>query len=87
MKTTMTITVDEKIKKDFQEFAKDMWTNMTNLLSMFMRDVSRRREVSFSWVDYSIEFEKFSKENLKELVNDKNIKKNTSKMEKLLSNI
>ena len=87
MKTTMTISIEEQIKKDFQEFAKDMWTNVTNLLSMFMRDSARKRELKFSGNNFNIEFENFSKENLDDLINDKQIIENTSKMEKLLCNV
>ena len=87
MKTTITISIEEQIKKDFQEFAKDMWTNVTNLLSMFMKDSTRRRELKFSGNHFNIEFENFSKENLDDLMNDKQIIENTSKMEKLLCNV
>ena len=87
MKTTMTISIEENIKRDFQEFAKDLWTNVTNLLSMFMRDATKRKQVQFSSISYDMEFKRFSKDNLEELINDKKIKENTLKMEKILSNV
>jgi len=87
MKTVMTISIEEDIKREFQEFAREMWTNMTNLLSMFMKSAIRKREISFSCPSYDIEFENFSKNNLEELVNNEKIIKNTEKMEKLLSNV
>lgn len=46
-KTVMTISVDENIKKEFAKYAKSMWTNMTNLLSMFMATAPQSRRLEF----------------------------------------
>lgn len=47
MKTTMNISVDEKIKKDFTEFSKSIGTNPTNLLNMFMVESIKKQSVTF----------------------------------------
>lgn len=46
-KTVITISVDTETKKAFSNYAKDMWTNMSNLLSMFMKNAPRSRKLEF----------------------------------------
>ncbi len=87
MKTTMTITIEENIKRDFKKLADNMWISMNKLLSLIIKELVEKRKNNFSWIKYDIEFERFSKDNLKDLINDYTIIKNTSKMKKILSNI
>lgn len=88
MKTTMTISVEKDIKADFKAFAKELWTNPTTLLSMFMRDSTRRRGVRFwNQSDIEFEFESFWQDELKDLYEDKEIQNNSKKMEWLLANV
>ncbi len=87
MKTTMTISVEEDIKAEFKIFAKELGTNPTTLLSMFMRDSARKWGIRFwSYTNIDFEFESFSAEELMDLKEDTGISGNTLKMERLLAN-
>jgi len=48
MKTTMNIIIDKELKDAFSAFAKDIWTNPTNLANMLIKNAVNKRKVSFS---------------------------------------
>jgi len=62
MKTKMTITVDSKVKNQFQEIAKRMWSNVSVLTNMFFVSVINTWSVNYYdkindlWFDLYREF-------------------------------
>lgn len=46
-KTIITISIDKDTKENFSKYARDMWTNMSNLISMFMKNAPRSRKLEF----------------------------------------
>lgn len=90
MKTTMTISVDEDLKKEFFAFSKQIWTNPTNLVNMLMKNTITTREVNFRANNsLDLEIESFSEEEIKSFWEDfiKKTNENTKKLEKLLANV
>ena len=87
MKTTMTISLEKDLKEDFSTFARDIWTNPTNLLNMMMKNTLSTREVRFWKPILDIEVEPFSEEEVKMLQENPRIQENLRKAEKLLANI
>jgi DNA-damage-inducible protein J len=55
MTTTMNFRVDDQVKQDFDEFATNIGTTSSSLLSMFVTRVVRDREVPFKLSDASSE--------------------------------
>ncbi len=84
MKATMTISVPKDLKENFTYFAKSLWTNPTNLLCMIMKNTITTREIKFTNPILDIEVEPLNDEEMKDLMNDKDIQENTKKLEKLL---
>lgn len=65
MKTTMTISVEEELKNEFFTFSKELGTNPTNLMNMFMKDSVRKRKIEFSApAHFDLEIEAFSEEEM-----------------------
>lgn len=88
MKTTMTISVEEDLKKAFFIFSRQIWTNPTNLVNMLMKNTISTREVNFRADNFlDLEIEAFSEDEIRSLKSNKSIEKNTKKLEKLLANI
>jgi hypothetical protein len=84
MKTTMTISLEKDLKKNFTNFSRSLWTNPTNLLSMMMKNTLNSWEVKFSANPFlDIEVESFWDEEIKSLKNNKSIQKNTKKLERI----
>ncbi len=61
-KIVMTISTDLQTKKMFMEYAKDMWTNMTNLLNMFMKNAPRSKKLEFYSPIEEVKPEKWEKD-------------------------
>lgn len=90
MKTTMTISVEEDLKKAFFTFSKQIWTNPTNLVNMLMQNTVSTREVNFRANNFlDLEIEEFSEDEIKSFWEDFIIKtnENTKRLGKLLANI
>jgi len=88
MKTTMTISVEEDLKKAFFAFSKQIWTNPTNLVNMLMKNTIITKEINFRANNFlDLEIEPFSEEEIKSLTNNKGIQKNTKRLEKILINV
>lgn len=90
MKTTMTISVEEDLKREFFAFSKQIWTNPTNLVNMLMKNTIINREVNFRANNFlDLEIEPFSEDEIKSFWDDfiKKTDQNTKKLEKLLANI
>lgn len=69
MKTSMHISIEESLKNDFKRFAKELGTNPTNLINMFISSSLRSRKVQFESVnDYGITMESFLPEEEKDLL-------------------
>ena len=84
MKTIMTISLEEELKKSFTDFAKSLGTNPTNLLCMMMKNSISSKEISFtnpSLLD--LEIEPFSEEEIEDLMKDKSIRDNMKKLENI----
>jgi antitoxin component of RelBE/YafQ-DinJ toxin-antitoxin module len=62
MKTTMSVSVEQELKKQFMDFAKSIGTNPTNLLNMFMVETIHTWEIRFKRNYLEIEFSDFSPE-------------------------
>ena len=88
MKTTMNISVEANLKEAFTNFAREIWTNPTNLINMLMQNSVNNREVLFTRKrpNLDIEIESFSKEELEELKDSKSIIDSTKRIKKALSN-
>lgn len=61
------ISVPTELKESFYKTAKNLWTNPSNLLTMFMSHVVHTKEVHFTASDSSFEEEHFSQKELGEL--------------------
>ncbi len=86
MKSTLTISLEKDLKEAFVSFAKSLWTNPTNLLNMMMKNSIVTRELNFvSPTNIDIEIEPFCNEEIKSLNNNKNIRRDYKKLEKLLA--
>jgi addiction module RelB/DinJ family antitoxin len=84
--TTIMLNVDEKLKKDFSNFAKKLGTNPSNLMRMFMANTINTKKVSFEIKQPILDFEitplnvsNWSSKNLEET------DRLTKKLEKLLA--
>ena len=64
------ISVPKTLKEDFYETAKKLWTNPSNLITMFMSNVVHTKEVHFRANDKIIETERFSKNEINELMDN-----------------
>lgn len=64
-KTIMTISTEEQTKREFSKYAKEMWTNMTNLINMFMKNAPRSRKLEFYSPIEEVKPEKWEKESFK----------------------
>ncbi len=49
MKTQVTITMDEDVKKDLQAFAKEIGMNMSTLLNLSARKLTYTRRLDFDF--------------------------------------
>lgn len=90
MKTTMNISVDQNLKDAFSKFAREIWTNPTNLINMLMQNSVNNGEVLFSRKNIlDIEIEPFNDEEIESFWEDfmKKTQENTKKLEKLLVHI
>ena len=88
MKTTMTISVDEELKKDFFNFSIEVWTNPTNLLNMLMKQTITTRELRFRTNNsLDLEIEAFNQDEINSFSSDfhKKTNENTKKLETLLA--
>ena len=47
----VTVRVDEKVKRDFDDFCNNVGLNMTTAFNMYMKAVLRTRELPFSITD------------------------------------
>lgn len=87
MKTTMTISLEKELKQNFTRFSRSLWTNPTNLLSMMMKNTLNSWEIKFSVNPFlDIDIESFWNEENKLLSSNKNIQKNTKKLQRIFSN-
>jgi len=44
----MTISIEKELKESFINLAKELWTNPTNLINMFMKSSINSRTISFN---------------------------------------
>ena len=85
----MTISVEKDLKNEFFVFSKELWSNPTNLMNMFMKDSIRKRKIEFSTAsDFDMEIEAFSKEEMQSFWKEflQKTLTNTQKLEELLTN-
>ena len=87
MKTTMNISVEKKLKEEFTSFAREIWTNPTNLINMLMQNSVNNREVSFTRkkANLDIEIEPFTNEEIESFWEEfiKKSQSNTKKIKKI----
>lgn len=61
------ISVPKELKDEFYLTAKKLWSNPSNLITMFMSNVVHTKEVHFKTFNSDFEFEWFSEGELEEL--------------------
>jgi hypothetical protein len=94
MTTTYKVELDEKIKTEFLKISKENGLEHWMVIQYFMQSfIEKPKKSNFNiekkyldWIVDDIEFEKFSENNLKELIDDDKIIENTLKMEKYFLN-
>jgi len=64
------ISVPKDLKDDFYDTAKKLWTNPSNLITMFMSNVVHTKEVHFKAFSSGFEREDFSSSEINELVRE-----------------
>ena len=64
------ISVPKELKDNFYIIAKKLWTNPSNLITMFMSNVVHTKEIHFSAFDDNFKIESFSTDELSELSNE-----------------
>lgn len=64
------ITVTEELKNNFYDTAKKLWTNPSNLITMFMSNVVYTKEIHFIAYEKDFKSEWFTQNELKELINE-----------------
>ena len=65
----MHISIEDSLKNDFKRFAKELGTNPTNLINMFISSSLKSKRVQFDAInDYEITMESFSVEEEKNLL-------------------
>lgn len=71
MKKTFSVSAEEKVIEEFTLVANEFWTNRTNLLSMFMVDVIKNRQIHFNrnTPENNSSFDSFSEDELNDLKN------------------
>ncbi len=77
MKSTMTISLDKSLKEKFTDYAISLWTNPTNLLNMIIVNYIKSPTIIFKNPLLENDIEDFSDKQIKELMNDKSVIKNT----------
>jgi len=70
-KTVVTISIDTQTKEEFSKYAKSMWTNMSNLVSMFMKNAPRSKKLEFFSPIEEVEPDKWEKNAINEYENQK----------------
>lgn len=70
MKIQMTITLEEELKDRFKQIAKNLWTNVSNLISMFIANTVSTWEINFKTSISDFQINSFSESELGELVKD-----------------
>ena len=70
MKTQMTITVDQAVKQAFMNLSKKLWSNASNLISMFMANTVTTWEVTFKADALNMSIDQFSDIEIWELNNE-----------------
>lgn len=64
------ISVPKDLKDDFYDTAKKLWTNPSNLITMFMSNVVHTKEVHFRAFTSNFERDDFSKSEINELISE-----------------
>jgi hypothetical protein len=68
MKKNISISADKALIESFTDLAHEFWTNRTNLLNMMMTEIIRSRELNFKRNYLEVEYEPFSDEENKILM-------------------
>lgn len=77
--TTVTIRVDEQVKKSFEEFCEDVGINMSAAVNMFIHAVVREQKIPFNIYSDREKILRQGKESLKR-IQEESIKNGTSEM-------
>ena len=62
----VTVSIDEEIKRDFDNLCEDVGINMTVALNMLIKSTLRTRELPFSIADIEIESQNQARKELQE---------------------
>ena len=81
--TTLTLRIDEDLKKELQEMAKNLGLSLNQLMNLNIRDFVRRKELNVS-LENKVEFEDFSENEIELLENEWDFKNLTQKFNNLI---
>ena len=80
--TTITLRIDENIKIELQEMAKNLGVSLNQLMNLNIRDFIKRKELNISLEN---EVEDFTDNEIKLLENEWNFKNLTSQFNNLIT--
>ena len=82
--TTLTLRIDENLKLELQEMAKNLGLSLNQLMNLNIRDFIKKKELNVSF-DNDVEIENFNKREIELLENEWDFKNLTTKFNNLIN--